>query len=102
MWECVKCGCRAIAHDLGWCPHCGEEKEMPRSVTGAVPSHQDALPGEPGYIEPEIAPAPADASAGAQEEAAADPEPEPETDPEPEPETPAPPKPAKPAEPRPH
>lgn len=26
MWDCPKCGCRNIAHDLMFCPACGHER----------------------------------------------------------------------------
>jgi hypothetical protein len=55
MWNCGLCGCQAIAPELPFCPHCYASKEeaMPRSVAGAEPSTENALPGEPGYVEPE-------------------------------------------------
>lgn len=55
MWECLKCGCKAIARDLGFCPHCllpREDGEMPKATTGG-PSNAKAEPGEPGYIAPD-------------------------------------------------
>jgi hypothetical protein len=54
MWECIKCGCKAIAADLGFCPGCFKPKEddMPKATTGGA-SNANAEPGEPGYIDPE-------------------------------------------------
>jgi hypothetical protein len=68
MWDCLKCGCLAIAHDLGFCPKCFTPKEgdMPKGTTGGS-SNASAEPFESGYI--------------ALEE-------QPETDPDPETETP--------------
>lgn len=60
MWDCIKCGCLAIAQDLGFCPQCFKPKEgdMPKGTTGGA-SNADAEPGEPGYIDPEASKAPA-------------------------------------------
>jgi hypothetical protein len=54
MWECIKCRCKAIAADLGFCPQCFKPKEddVPKATTGGA-SNANAEPGEPGYIEPE-------------------------------------------------
>ena len=49
MWDCIKCGCRKIAHGLSRCPVCKEEKDMPKASLGG-PSNVNALPGETGYI----------------------------------------------------
>lgn len=67
MWDCLKCGCLAIARDLGFCPQCFEPKEddVPKA-TSAGASNAAALPGEPGYIEPEK-PAEANAEPAADE-----------------------------------
>lgn len=55
MWNCAECGCQAILPGVPFCPQCYTLKEeaMPRSVAGAVPSAENTLPGEPGYVEPE-------------------------------------------------
>lgn len=57
MWDCIKCGCRKIAHGLSRCPVCKEEKDMPKASLGG-PSNVNALPGETGYIPLEETPAP--------------------------------------------
>lgn len=53
MWDCIKCGVRAIAGTLGFCPGCFEPKEddVPKA-TSAGASNASAEPGEPGYIDP--------------------------------------------------
>jgi hypothetical protein len=53
MWDCIKCGVKAIAGDLGFCPGCFKPKEnnVPRGTTGGA-SNEKAEPGEPGYIDP--------------------------------------------------
>jgi hypothetical protein len=54
MWECIKCGCKAIAGALGFCPQCfkSREDDVPKATTGG-PSNAKAEPGEAGYIEPQ-------------------------------------------------
>jgi hypothetical protein len=52
MWNCA-CGCKAIAASLGSCPVCKEERAMP-NTTMAGTTNAKALPGEPGYVPPEV------------------------------------------------
>lgn len=105
MWDCIKCGCRAIAASLGLCPMCRKEREMPK-VSAGGPSSRFAKPGETGYIDTagesadEVQPAVADPSASepAAQTAPAAPE-SPQAPPKPVPvPSPAPPRAAKPAE----
>jgi outer membrane biosynthesis protein TonB len=51
MWDCLKCGCRAIIVRL--CPQCFEPKEddMPKATVEGGASNASAEPGDPGYIE---------------------------------------------------
>ena len=28
MWDCITCACKAIAHDLSFCPMCGNSNNM--------------------------------------------------------------------------
>ena len=53
MWECLLCGCQAIAGSLLRCPQCHKEPEMPKATTGGA-SNANALPGETGYTEPGV------------------------------------------------
>lgn len=55
MWACDACGCYGIATDLETCPHCGEERKMPKTTAGGGFTNKDAAPGEPGYITPAAA-----------------------------------------------
>jgi hypothetical protein len=32
MWDCLKCGCRAIAHGLTRCPKCKKEADVPKTT----------------------------------------------------------------------
>lgn len=54
MWDCIKCGCLAIAGVLGFCPQCFTPKEdnVPKATSGGG-SNASAEPGESGYIDPE-------------------------------------------------
>lgn len=53
MWDCIKCGVKAIAGTLGFCPGCfkPKEDEVPKATSGGA-SNAAAEPGEPGYIDP--------------------------------------------------
>lgn len=62
LWTCsnTACGCR-FAVGLFRCPQCGtvspqfaKEEEMAKITVGGGVSNADALPGEPGYIEPPV------------------------------------------------
>lgn len=52
MWNCEHCGCQSIARDLGFCPMCFQERDMPKITTAGGVSNADAGPGEPGYTGP--------------------------------------------------
>ena len=55
MWDCLKCGVQRIAASILRCPTCREERnDMPKSTTGGA-SNAKALPGETGYVEPDVA-----------------------------------------------
>jgi hypothetical protein len=52
MWDCLNCGCRAIAASLLACPMCQEERsDMPRATVEGGASNAAAEPGETGYHE---------------------------------------------------
>lgn len=46
MWDCVTCGCRAIAHSLGFCPHCFGEKDLPKVAVDASADYDPPAEGE--------------------------------------------------------
>lgn len=46
MWECLLCGCRAIAESVEKCPMCEKEKPVPTTTT-AGPSNAWEPPAEP-------------------------------------------------------
>ena len=74
MWDCIKCGCRKIAHGLSRCPACRTERGMPKTSLGGS-TNANAGPGEPGYIDvaaEQAAPEGTDA-AGAVQDAPAEP-----------------------------
>lgn len=41
LWNCIECGCQAIARDLGFCPACFKPKdeEMPKTTVTGGPSN---------------------------------------------------------------
>jgi hypothetical protein len=74
MWDCIKCGCKAIAHGLGHCPRCFKPKEeaVPKITVGggmtnawdqesAVPSAASATAPEAPAAAPEAAQEPTEA-----------------------------------------
>lgn len=54
MWDCPKCGCRCIAAPLTTCPMCFEERDDVATCTTGGASNANALPGETGYVPPEV------------------------------------------------
>jgi len=55
MWDCLACGVKRIAASILRCPTCREERsDMPKSTTGGA-SNAKALPGETGYVKPDMA-----------------------------------------------
>lgn len=39
MWDCGYCDCQSIAHDLGFCPQCFKEREVPKTTVNGGPSN---------------------------------------------------------------
>lgn len=77
MWDCVVCGCKAIVHDLGFCPMCSKENPMPKVTSGGSSNNWGGVTPDPDVevepvVEPEPEPAPNDSPEPAQS-----PEPEP-------------------------
>lgn len=76
MWDCIKCGCMAIAGSLMHCPMCKKEREVPKSTTGGGSNGYEPQVEEPEapVTQPEAEP-----------ETAVEEEPVPEPAPAPEP-----------------
>lgn len=48
MWDCIKCGCMAIAGSLDFCPMCRKEREdMPKATAGGASNGYDPQAEEP-------------------------------------------------------
>ena len=82
MWDCLLCGCRAIAASLTGCPVCRKGRDMPKGTTGGSSNAREAL--EPGAAAPAEAAADADVQPGPEPVQAVSelPQPEPVTVPE--------------------
>ena len=73
MWDCLACGCRAIAASLLGCPVCRTERDMAKATSGGA-SNAGAQPFESGHVAPEVPVVPVVA---AEVPEAAEPEPQP-------------------------
>jgi hypothetical protein len=64
MWDCLACGCKAIIHDLPYCPACRKKKgkTMPKTTTGGSTNAWEGLPeSDPAEQAPEQVEGDADA-----------------------------------------
>ena len=43
MWDCIECGCRAIAGSLTRCPTCWKERKLPTTTTGGSSNQYEQL-----------------------------------------------------------
>jgi hypothetical protein len=62
MWDCLKCLTKNIAHDLGFCPHCYEDR--PSAPAGEPTAPEPASPGADSSATAATDPAPATGDKG--------------------------------------